>query len=340
MDRYFGDNEIQFFVLLDGSSYHAMYKIMFADICDFSNVKVFVDKKKNNLIKQFLLKDKIQKITRGKMDFLVYDHSGLEENLSKAFQLNKKVCVIFTNAALYYKNYLAGTILKYKRKWKQLKTCLLYLDIIDTGVSKSANYLREKGIFDYIYTIDSNDAERINAKLIWTPYSQLDEFSCIEKEYDLYFCGASKNRGELLNKIIESSIKNQIDCHMDLVVYEECQIKNNIDTIKLLSPGQYRSYQEVLEDTLKARCIVDIVQKNQRALTLRPFEAVCYNRKLLTNNKTILSFPYYNPDNIQYFENVDDIDWDWIKKDTLVDYQYKKDFSPINFVKDIVSMME
>lgn len=341
MGKYIGNEDIQFFLLLDGSSYHAMYKIMFADLKQFSNVKMFVDTEKRNVIKQLLLKDKVQQITKGKLDYLAYDHSLLKKYLLEAFRLNKKVCVVFTNAALYYNSYLAGKILKYKKRWKELKTCLLYLDIINTGVSKNANYLRRRGVFDYIYTIDSMDAEKINAKLIWTPYSQSKEFSQVEKIYDLYFCGASKNRSKVLNRIIKESKKNQLDCHMDIVAYEDCEIINkDLETIRIAAPGQYRDYQEVLNDTLKARCILDVVQENQRALTLRPFEAVCYNRKLLTNNKTILNFPYYNPDNIQYFESVDDIDWDWLKKDTATNYKYNKDFSPVNFINDIVAMME
>ena len=66
----------------------------------------------------------------------------------------------------------------------------------------------------------------------------------------------------------------------------------------------------------------------QKALTLRPYEAVVYNRKLLTNNRSILDFKYYNSRYMQLFERAEEIDWDWIAADTEVDYGYQGDYSP------------
>ena len=86
---------------------------------------------------------------------------------------------------------------------------------------------------------------------------------------------------------------------------------------------------------LSAKCILEIVQKGQVALTLRPYEAVAYNKKLLTNNKTILNFKYYNPKYMRYFEKVEDIDWNWVKCDDGVDYNYQGDFSPRYLLADI-----
>ena len=76
-------------------------------------------------------------------------------------------------------------------------------------------------------------------------------------------------------------------------------------------------------------------QKGQVALTLRPYEAVVYNKKLLTNNKTILSFKYYNPRYMHYFEKIEDIDWNWVARKEKVNYEYEGDFSPIYLLQDI-----
>ena len=75
-------------------------------------------------------------------------------------------------------------------------------------------------------------------------------------------------------------------------------------------------------------------------LSLRPYEAVCYNRKLLTNNKSILDFPYYDSRYMQYFETVEEIDWDWVKEDIPVDYGYDCKFSPMRLLEHMVSFCE
>ncbi len=90
---------------------------------------------------------------------------------------------------------------------------------------------------------------------------------------------------------------------------------------------------------MKAKCILEIVQEGQSALTMRPYEAVCYNRKLLTNNRSILDFKYYDSRFIQYYEDPADIDWDWVKDNTLVDYGYQGDFSPEFLWKDFAKYL-
>lgn len=47
------------------------------------------------------------------------------------------------------------------------------------------------------------------------------------------------------------------------------------------------SYQENLDNIRKSKCIVDVVQKGQIGLTLRPLESLFFKKKLLTNNKCI-----------------------------------------------------
>ena len=93
------------------------------------------------------------------------------------------------------------------------------------------------------------------------------------------------------------------------------------------------SYQEVLRSVSNSKCILEIMQENQAGATLRYFEAVCYNKKLLTNNTNIINFPYYNEKWMRIFKKPSDIDIDWILNDDIVDYHYSGDFSP-NFLID------
>jgi hypothetical protein len=123
---------------------------------------------------------------------------------------------------------------------------------------------------------------------------------------------------------------------MDVIQYDDCQmLKKYEPQVHIRTPENAMLYNDVLTKELEAKCILDIVQEGQIALSLRPYEAVCYNRKLLTNNRTILKFPFYNPQYMQFFEKVNDIDWNWVKEDIAVDYHYNGEFSPIRLLEDI-----
>ena len=49
----------------------------------------------------------------------------------------------------------------------------------------------------------------------------------------------------------------------------------------------------------------------------------------------VKNLPYYNPEYMFIFTNIEDIDINWIKQDVVVDYEYQDDFSPINFLEEI-----
>ncbi len=193
-----------------------------------------------------------------------------------------------------------------------------------------------------IYTVDPSDAKTY--KLIYwpTPYAKIYEFTEIKPNKDVYFCGVTKNRNEQLKKVLSEAKKRNINIKMDIIC--NCNEKEDFDCFKndvnLHIGNNYLKYQEVLNNSLQASCILEIVQEGQAALTLRPYEAVAYNRKLLTNNKSILNYKYYDPKYMFYFEKVEHIDWDWVKDNSKVNYNYKDDFSSNKLINDIIKRIE
>lgn len=69
---------------------------------------------------------------------------------------------------------------------------------------------------------------------------------------------------------------------------------------------------------------------------LRLKEAVCYNKCLLTNNRTVTSSPYYRPEYMQVFEQIDDISMSSFARHA--DYHYQGEFSPRKLMERIVEM--
>ena len=171
---------------------------------------------------------------------------------------------------------------------------------------------------------------QINITYDWqTPYSARNEKS--ESKIDLYFCGVDTDRTAIINAI--SKIE-KLDFSMDLI-----QIENNNqykdERISTHTVDEIMPYEVVLKRTLEANCVLEIVRPGQVGFTLRTFEAVVYNKKLLTNNEHIKEFQFYNPSYMKVFKSVEDIDWKWVKERNAVNYHYKGDFSPIRLIEEI-----
>lgn len=96
----------------------------------------------------------------------------------------------------------------------------------------------------------------------------------------------------------------------------------------------------MIEVEVKSNCILEVLATGQSGATLRYYEAVCYNKKLLTNNKNIVNLPFYNPEWMHVFENTEDIDWGWVKERVPVDYHYDGRFSPIHLIDRIIELEE
>lgn len=331
-------NNYHFVFALDGSDYLPMYEQMLWDLVDNKNVSFVIDDKNNTYLKTILLKRRVQAFTNGKLEFMGYEQNKLYHVVEKLYNEGEKPVIVFFNASLHYNNYLAYTLCKYKDKWKDIKFVLFYLDIIGAGVSRNADYLRERGIFDLVYSVDNRDCEKYNLIKYSTFYSANQKMQDITITNDLYFCGTSKDRSITLKKCADKANEFGVKCSMDVVSgFNKETTLDGISGINVLEPGKYLNYRTVLNKELQAKCILEICQCGQVALTLRPYEAVVYNRKLLSNNEAILDFEFFDERYMRYFEKIEDIDWEWVKRDIQVDYNYKGEFSPMSLLIDITS---
>lgn len=64
------------------------------------------------------------------------------------------------------------------------------------------------------------------------------------------------------------------------------------------------SYKDNLQRDQESRCIVEINQENQVGLTLRSLEALFFEKKLITDNTSIMEEEFYDENNILLLEEV------------------------------------
>lgn len=197
-------------------------------------------------------------------------------------------------------------------------------------------YCMKKMHFDYIFTIDRQDADRYPFIFSDMHYSIISETDFTEPEYDCYFCGYNRGRSDQIMSVYQDMKKNVAKGKIRISGVPENEQNPSEDILY----NQIIPYSQVVEEAKRSNCILEILTPSQTGSSLRYYEAVCYNKKLLTNNRNVVNLPFYNPDYMHVFEKPEDIDWNWVKERVSVDYHYDGRFSPTHLVDKIIELEE
>ena len=221
-----------------------------------------------------------------------------------------------------------------KRKNPNLIIDLYFINSLEAGSKAiiNAKNMYNKFEWNHIYTFDPVDAEKYKFEFLGFNYYSKLNIENLKKDItsDVYFVGGLKGgREKEIIDLYNSLIAENVNCDFNINLNSEDN-KPEVEGIKF-NYG-WISYSEILKHVLSSNCIIEILQKGQNGTTLRYFEAVCYNKKLLTNNPNIVNYPFYNSETMKYFKNIDDIDFEWIKERNKIEYNYKNEFSPVKLV--------
>lgn len=99
---------------------------------------------------------------------------------------------------------------------------------------------------------------------------------------DAFFVGQEKGRGQVLARLEQA------------LQAAGCQTRFCL--VGVNSPRL--PYREIVRQAASARVMVDCPCQGQTGLTLRPLEALFYQKKLITTSPGIRQQPFYHPDNI------------------------------------------
>lgn len=187
--------------------------------------------------------------------------------------------------------------------------------------------------WDNIFTFDEEDAKKYGYRHLGFNYYSAHNIDSVPNSVahsDVFFVGGLKGgRTNFIYDIYSFLNSKKVICDFYLMPFGNQPVKE--------LPGIYyyrgwRPYEDILEHVQQTNCIIEIMQEGQAGATLRYFEAVCMNKKLLTNNPYIASFPFYNPKWMRIFSSLEDIDMEWIRSREKIDYGYNGEFSPVHLI--------
>lgn len=189
-----------------------------------------------------------------------------------------------------------GCLQYLKEKHNKLKVIYLFSNIVrSSGASKYRIVEKLKDNYDAVYAFERQDAEKYRFylnPLIYKPTVSLPEYSQ-NLEYDLFFLGRAKDRYNQLIEIFEEAKNEGLSCNFTIVGVPKENRKYEGEIHYEPVP-----YAVAVENMGKSKCIVDAIQGNSTALTIKTCEAVLLGRKLLTTNVGILKEPFYHNGNI------------------------------------------
>lgn len=160
-------------------------------------------------------------------------------------------------------------------------------------------------LFDRFFIFDPQDRNTVSTSettnFYPVSYSHLDRSDYSTEVY--YWGNYSPERKEILSFLIQH-FKNQSISH-SIHLYKRHKwgfLKKN----RLISAKSI-TFEENLHRSYNAKTLIDMAPAGQLGLSFRVFEAVGFEKKLITNNPSIVHYDFYHPKNI-FIYGKDDIE--------------------------------
>jgi len=214
------------------------------------------------------------------------------------------------------------------------------------SIRRVENYREIEGYFDRKLSFDRIDT--LNEKdLAFLPlfYREIPRNKeIINEDIDVSFVGwYHSDRYEMCRKIAKFSQENNIKSFLyiftGILQYTKIRyfLYNKEENKQRIIQKKTLPYKEFLDIVNRSKVVFDLAHPDQNGLTMRTIELVARGKKIITNNKDIINYNFYNKNNIFiHHEELDKSFLDFLtSKAEVVDDLIIKKYSISNWVKNI-----
>lgn len=173
--------------------------------------------------------------------------------------------------------------------------------------------------FDNFFVFDENDALKYPKCIHTTNFYFDDDIETCEIDTDVFFVGSfMKNRiYELLQLSLffdKLKLKTKLFLHLKKLSKAK-KYKNS----SIIFTKKFITFKENIELLKKSKIVLDFKNDIHNGLSLRTFEAIGFEKKLISNNSLVQNYSFYNTNNIFLLEN--NFDEEELKKFLSSPYQ-------------------
>ncbi|MFD2561595.1 hypothetical protein [Aquimarina rubra] len=148
--------------------------------------------------------------------------------------------------------------------------------------------------FDKAFSFEKDDVERFNFSFI-TNFIYKGELSNKETlKHEVFNISSSGNRDAVIQNIARALDK--IDIKYKIVIVGKNE--GYTDDTQIVYTKKTMDLQQVEGLIAQSNVLLDVHRENQSGLTFRVFESMGFSKKLITTNKDIATYDFYNPNNI------------------------------------------
>ncbi len=290
------------------------------------------DNLKLSVVEQFIRKISTSSLSKRYNDYI--------ENIietERNFVIDE-VVVIY--GGLYFKK---EHFIKLKRTFKNAKFIYYTWD----SVSNCKNIQTYYNLFDKFYSFDLIDCEKYGFEFLPLFYFDDNKINTIDVNYDygiLMTLGHLKYEKYLqVKKVLNPNFKSKEYLLMgsksqyiyNYIRWHKYMKKINRSYIHY-NPLPLASSSHFYDD---CKAVVDIPLEGQNGLTIRTFEALRKQKKLITTNKNIVTYDFYTPNNIFIVDELHDkIPYDFFESRFDKNFMVGDKYSIYNFVRKLFEL--
>jgi hypothetical protein len=159
-------------------------------------------------------------------------------------------------------------------------------------------------MFDSTYSFDIEDCNNYGFHKIENFHFYETPKDKPEIKHDVVFLGTLDDRIDALKNILDYLRKEEKKARAYLYIPSSRSLKKHAD-IEVLS--KIVPFKKSDQYAISSKVILDLGHKNQRGLSFRVFEAMVLQKKLITTNKQIKEYDFYDENNIFIIEDVNNM---------------------------------
>ena len=225
--------------------------------------------------------------------------------LAFSFDPEERLCVILN--AHFYAMSETGFFAYIKKRFPQSRIVLDFSDKYEYFARTYKTFPSPEELlrlFDLVMTYNVHDVKKYGFTLKCPCFPKFKEYSdnFDIPESDLFFVGQNKGRLPLLIDLFEKCQNKGLRCDFHIVGVEESQMQYP----KMIEYNRHMTYEEVICRVKHTKCVINLVQENGEGVTMRDYEALKYNKYLLTNNYSLKETGLYTDQQIIWIDNFDD----------------------------------
>lgn len=301
------------------------YRVIYRDVINWENVEFIVSPVAE---RSFLLRLLYKVMMSPKLAFLFKKiRSCLNPLYDRVFDNEERTIYLFFYGRLEWVGY--GLLDYLKKKHPDCLTVCYFQDLI---AKKKVDINKVKEQFDLVLNYDEEEAEKYSLIYAPTPFSYVKQNDISKIETDVYFVGQAKERLNEIYEMFNLLSSNGFKCDFYIAGVSE---DKQIQTEGLHFIDKTFSYLENLKKVSHCKIALELMQSGAVGYTLRTWEAIAYNKVLLTNNTSLKHSKLADKYNILTFEKIDNDVIDQLKAFKRKQYTYNNEFSPIKLLKEI-----